>query len=205
MERRTMMPNIDGIILAAGFSRRMGKDKLLLPFGEDLVVERVVKTALKSRLSKVILVYRNEGVAEIGKKYGVETIKNTRARLGQAESVKSGLEKATGDGYLFIAGDQPFLSCSLVNGLIRAFASSGKGIVIPTFEGEVHMPILFSNKYRKDLEKVRGEKGGFEIISGNKEDIYWYHLEDQLDVCDIDTETQYMELIHRKDAKDNGL
>ncbi|WP_409227976.1 nucleotidyltransferase family protein [Gudongella sp. SC589] len=199
------MPKIDGIILAAGFSRRMGRDKLLLPIGQDLVVERVVKTALRSRLSKIILVYRNARVAEIGKRYGVETIKNTKARLGQAESVKSGLKKATGDGYLFIAGDQPFLSCSLVNGLTHAFAASGKGIIIPTLDGEIQMPILFSKKYREDLEQVYGEKGGFEIISGNKDDIHWYHVKDHLDVCDIDTETQYRELIHRKDRIDNGL
>ncbi|MCR3955358.1 MAG: nucleotidyltransferase family protein [Gudongella sp.] len=205
MERRKMMLKIDGIILASGFSRRMGSDKLLLPFGEDLVVERVVKTALKSRLSKVILVYRNARVGEIGKKYGVETIKNHKAKLGQAESVKSGLKRATGDGYLFIAGDQPLLSCSLVNGLTHAFATSGKGIIIPTLDGEIHMPILFSNKYRKALQRVHGEKGGFEIISGNKGDIHWYHVEDQMDVCDINTENQYRELISRKDRIDNGL
>ena len=205
MERRTMMPKIDGIILASGFSRRMGMDKLLLPFGEDLVVERVVKTALKSRLSKVILVYRNARVGEIGKKYGVETIRNRKATLGQAESVKSGLKRATGDGYLFIAGDQPLLSCSLVNGLSHAFATSGKGIIIPTLDGEIHMPILFSSKYRDALQRVHGEKGGFEIISGNKEDIHWYHVENQMDVCDINTENQYRELISRKDRIDNGL
>ena len=205
LERRTMMPKVDGIILAAGYSRRMGRDKLLLPFGEDLVVERVVKTALKSRLSKVILVYRNSKVAEIGEKYNVETIRNPRARLGQSESVKRGLKKATGDGYLFIAGDQPLLSCSLVNGLTHAFATSGKGIIIPTLDGEVHMPILFSSKYREDLQRVHGEKGGFEIISGNKEDIHWYHVEDQMDVCDIDTENQYRELMIRKDRIDNGV
>lgn len=199
------MPRIDGIILASGFSRRMGRDKLLLPFGEDLVVERVLKTVLKTRLSKVILVYRNPRVGEIGREYGVETVNNPKARLGQAESVKRGLKRATGDGYLFIAGDQPLLSCSLVNGLIRSFEASGKGIVIPTVDGGVHMPILFSSKYREALGKVQGEKGGFEIIGGNKDDVYWYDVDDHADVCDINTENQYWDLISRKDRMENGL
>jgi CTP:molybdopterin cytidylyltransferase MocA len=67
------------------------------------------------------------------------------------------------------------------------------------------MPILFSSKYREDLQRVHGEKGGFEIISGNKEDIHWYNVEDQMDVCDIDTENQYRELMIRKDRIDNGV
>ncbi len=139
------MQSIDGIILAAGFSRRMGKDKLLLPVGEDLVVERVIKTALNSKLSRLILVYRKTSVAEIGKKYGISIIKNNKARLGQSESVKCGVEKATGDGYLFIAGDQPFVSCNLINEMINDFTASGKGIIVPTMDGEIHMPILFSS------------------------------------------------------------
>ncbi|MGM0397008.1 MAG: nucleotidyltransferase family protein [Bacillota bacterium] len=200
-----MMPSIDGIILASGFSRRMGRDKLLLPVGEDLVVERVIRTALKSRLSKVILVYRNEMVAEIGKDYGIETIKNDKARLGQAESVKKGVSASDGDGYLFVAGDQPFLTCDLINGMIWAFKNSGKGIIVPILEEKIHMPILFSEKYRFDLLKIHGEKGGFEIITNNKEDIHWYHVDDPRDVRDINTDIQYMELIGGKERKNHGI
>ena len=44
------------VILAAGESRRMGTQKLLLPFGETTVVGAVVGTACASRVDRVLAV-----------------------------------------------------------------------------------------------------------------------------------------------------
>ncbi|MCP3956038.1 MAG: NTP transferase domain-containing protein, partial [Desulfobacterales bacterium] len=47
---------IAGIILAAGLSRRFGQPKQLLQVGGELIINRVVDTALNSRLDKVFVV-----------------------------------------------------------------------------------------------------------------------------------------------------
>ena len=78
---------ITGIILASGFSRRMKKDKLLLEVGGMPLVERVIKACWESNLDEIILVYRREEVANIGKKYNVKTIYNANAHLGQSEGL----------------------------------------------------------------------------------------------------------------------
>ena len=44
------------LILAAGESRRMGTQKLLLPYGESTVVEAIVRTALDSSVDGTIVV-----------------------------------------------------------------------------------------------------------------------------------------------------
>ena len=44
------------VVLAAGESRRMGTQKLLLPFGETTVVGAVVGTALASRVDRILAV-----------------------------------------------------------------------------------------------------------------------------------------------------
>lgn len=194
-----MKSSIIGIILASGFSKRMGGEKLLLPIENDVVVEKVIKSAITSSLSKVILVYRSNNVGELGDKYGIKAIYNNKAKLGQSESVKLGLQTAVGEGYIFLAGDQPFLSSKTINKMIELFYFSKKGIIIPKFKNTIQMPILFSEKYRKDLMKIKGEKGGFEIIENNKNDIYWYHVTDSLEFEDIDTERQYQEIIARKE------
>ena len=47
---------ISGILLAAGESRRMGRPKLLLPWGKTTILERVVDNYLKTKISELIVV-----------------------------------------------------------------------------------------------------------------------------------------------------
>lgn len=48
---------IDGIVLAAGFSRRMGLNKLLLPSKSGTVIEEALEKAKNTRLEGLNLVY----------------------------------------------------------------------------------------------------------------------------------------------------
>ena len=48
------------ILLAAGLSKRMGVQKLLLPFGESTVVETVLENMLEADFSEIIAVFSQE-------------------------------------------------------------------------------------------------------------------------------------------------
>ena len=68
-----MIKIISGIILAAGSSKRMGKQKLLLPFKDSTILEEVVKTVINcSALGEIIVVYQSEEVLNTIKKYDVK-------------------------------------------------------------------------------------------------------------------------------------
>ena len=103
---------VSGIILASGFSRRMQQNKLLLEVEGVPMVERVVRSAVASKLDECFMVFRESEVEAIGEKYGLKTVINRFADRGQSESVMVGVEHAlkTATGYLFMGGDQPFLS-----------------------------------------------------------------------------------------------
>jgi molybdenum cofactor cytidylyltransferase len=182
---------IDGIILASGFSRRMGKNKLLLSLGSETVVEKVIQAAKASGLRSIILVCRDDGLMEIGRNLGVEPIRNSNAELGQAESVKLGVAASGADGYLFLAADQPYITPEFLDLLLQRYMETGKGIVAPVFNGRIRMPILFSKRYRDDLLKIKGEHGGFEIIESNPEDTELVDVEDKRLVADVDTLDDY--------------
>jgi molybdenum cofactor cytidylyltransferase len=47
---------VEGIVLAAGLSTRMGRPKLLIEIDGASMLQRVVRAALASRLNRVILV-----------------------------------------------------------------------------------------------------------------------------------------------------
>lgn len=182
---------IDGIILASGFSKRMGKNKLLLSLGSDTVVEKVILAAKASGLGRIILVCRDERLMEIGRNLGVTPIMNKNAILGQAESVKLGVAASDADGYLFLAADQPYITPGFLDLLIEKHIQTGKGIIAPVLRDKIKMPILFSGNYKGDLLKVHGEHGGFEIIEDNPGDIEFVQIENEKLVADVDTLDDY--------------
>ena len=84
---------ISAILLAAGESKRMGRPKLLLKWGESTVIEKCVDTLLASKIDELIVVlgYR---AGEIRRKLGSRRLKaviNPHYQLGMSTSVQRGL------------------------------------------------------------------------------------------------------------------
>ena len=156
---------ITGIILASGFSNRMGKDKLLIEIKGEKIIERVINACIQSNLNKVILVYREQDIKEIAKKYKIKVIQNNQAYKGQSESMKIGIRNTDDDSsYMFIVGDQPFINPETINRLIKEYKDSKSTITIPYYGRERGMPIIISNIYKDELLNVTGDKGGRDII-----------------------------------------
>src|SRR2546422_1558439 len=60
MHRPTELSRIAGVILAAGSSRRMGKNKMLLVLEGESLIRRAAKRALGAGLSPVVVVIGHE-------------------------------------------------------------------------------------------------------------------------------------------------
>ncbi|SHG62854.1 molybdenum cofactor cytidylyltransferase [Thermosyntropha lipolytica DSM 11003] len=181
---------ITGIIMAAGFSERMGQDKLLLPLKEGFsLVEKVIKEASLSDLDEVILVYQNPAVKEIGEKYGVKTVFNPEAFKGQSISVKIGIKASepVADGYMFIPGDMPFLDKDLINKLLAVFKKSTFPIIVPFYDDDPGMPTVFSRSLRSELLNITGDEGGRSIIRKNPGKIKKVYIDKGFKGLDIDT------------------
>ena len=179
---------ITGIILASGFSNRMGQNKLLIEVDGRRVIERVIDSCKNSMLDEIILVYRVDELKDIGEKHGIKTIFNPNAHLGQSASVIQGVEDSKDlNAFMFIVGDQPFLDTRVINKLIEEYRKDTKMIVTPYYNQKFGMPIIFPNIYKDDLLKVKGDKGGREIIENNKDLVKKIYFDNELLVIDIDT------------------
>lgn len=179
---------ITGIILASGFSRRMGEDKLLLKLKDESIIETVIKSAHGSNLDRVIIVYRKEEIKKIADKYNLDTIINENADLGQSESIKTGvksIEKQT--DFMFIMGDQPFIDSELINRLIKQYYSCDKDILVPYYNEQRGMPSIIGRKYKDELLKLQGDKGGRDLMNKYSSDVKKLYLEDDKRGTDIDT------------------
>ena len=179
---------VTGIILASGFSKRMGKDKLLIELDGEKIIETVIKAAKASELSQVVVVYRKTEVKRIADTYKVDSVLNPKAELGQSESMKRGIKRTDkGSDFMFLMGDQPFLNSDLIDTLINEYKKTSRGIIVPFYNSKKGMPSIFSSNYRQELLEVEGDKGGRDIMQRNQEDIKKVYFHNEKLGIDVDT------------------
>ncbi len=163
-------PFVGAVILAAGFSSRLGRNKLLLPLGEKLVLEWTVDSALSSKASQVVVVlgHEEEKLRACLRARPVTFAPNPSYREGQASSLLVGVRALDemAEAALFCLGDQPLAGEALMNRLMDAYAEArGKCLVAaPIFKGARRNPVLISLELRRELLALRGDLGARHII-----------------------------------------
>lgn len=198
---------ITAIILAAGLSKRLGRNKLLLPLGDETVLRKTAKAVLESSVSEVILMTGHEE-AEVKKAVeglDVRITHNPRYAEGQSTSMIAGVEAAHEEAcaYLFVLGDQPLLTPQIVNDLIFLYEKSRPDalVVAPVFEGRRGNPTLFSATLKDELLQTSGDAGGRGIIrrleTESPEQIVFHHLPNDGILLDIDTEEDYERMLRK--------
>jgi molybdenum cofactor cytidylyltransferase len=181
------------MILAAGESKRMGEAKLLLPFGEKIMIETIVATVVSSKVEQtlVILGSDREKIEEKIKNYPVKIVYNRDFRSGMLSSVQCGFKSLPekSRAVLVVLGDQPKISTTVINKLIDAYKSSGKGIVLPVYKKERGHPVLIDMKYGEEVENLSPEVGLRGTVYNHPEDI----LEVDVETLSIFQDIDYME------------
>lgn len=185
-----------GLILAAGESRRMETQKLLLAFGKGTLIEHVVQQAKRSRLAQVVVVLGHdaEEVTRVLKGYsGIKFVLNPRYREGMLSSVRFGLGAVplATKGFMVILGDQPAISNALIDEMIRFFHREDKGIVVPVYEGRRGHPILVSTAYRKEVMTHYDDAGLRGIMAAHPDDVGEMPVTDSGVLTDVDTLADY--------------
>lgn len=187
---------ISGIILASGFSKRMAQEKLLLPVGGILLVERVIRAARASHLDDIILIYQREEIEKIGRKYGIAAVYNSRAGEGQSAAIKLGINAAHSetDAFMFMVGDQPFLTPAAINILIDTFQQDPHSITVPVYNGIRGNPVLFPSAMKGLLLALDGDRGGRVLIEKLPDRVNLVSIDEEMLGTDIDTEEDYLRL-----------
>lgn len=185
--------HIDGIILAAGLSARMGTNKLLLPFGGKPLLQHAIDLAASLPLASISLVSREETLAGVSIPQGVRVLVNPEPARGQSGSMRLGLNGAKGEGYLFFQADQPLLDAATVLSLLGL--AKADNIVLPGYRGIPGNPVYFAAKYRDELLAVQGDAGGRAVRDRHKEHCLIVELSSPAPLLDIDSPEDYARLL----------
>jgi molybdenum cofactor cytidylyltransferase len=190
---------VSGVILAAGGSSRLGRPKQLLDlFGEPLL-RHVVRNAVASHLSEVILVLghqSNEIATAIGD-WGQRVVVNPKYLDGQSTSLQVGLSEVNpaASAVMFLLGDQPQVSPEIINTVIAHFLETNASIVMPTYGGIPANPVLFSAGLFSELATASGDEGARSIIKRHRSEIERVPVSLQTPPQDVDIEEDYEALL----------
>jgi len=184
--------NVTAIVLAAGQSRRMGAEKLLLPVEGVPMVQRTLDLIEELPFAKRILV-TVPSIAEVVRTDS-EIVYNPTPELGQSLSVRLGILAAEAfSSLLFFTGDQPFLDAATVRAILAAY--DGENIVYPIdSDGQPKSPTLFAPRFREDLLALEGDEGGRQVRRRYPEVCCEVRIGDPRVLFDVDTPMDYEEI-----------
>jgi molybdenum cofactor cytidylyltransferase len=162
---------VAGIVLAAGQSTRMGRNKLLLPLGGTTVLRRAVGTAVEAGLAPVFVVLGHES-DRIREELGglpCTPVVNEDYLLGMNTSVRKGFRAVPDDASagIVLLGDMPFVVPSMITELL-ARHRQGASLVVSTYDGVVAPPILYGRLLFAELRALEGDGCGKQVVKRHR-------------------------------------
>ncbi len=199
---------ICAVVLAAGLSRRMGVQKLMLPFAGKTVVAHIVDQIIGSAVDEVHIVVGHEGrrVARELSDRRVCIVTNPDFESGMLSSVRCGLAALDQQcrAVLVALGDQPSVTSELIDRMIRSFAETEKQILVPFHDGRRGHPVLFSADYRDEILTRHDDVGLRGLLQAHREDVFELNVSDSSVLSDMDYPEDYqreLALIEKKNAR----
>ena len=197
---------ISAVIMASGFSKRMGENKLLLKYMGMSFIENTIKKVLESGFYEINLVTSHNEIENIyrnlletngfkkEKNHNFIITKNHNPDKGISESIKLGVKNLKPcDAYMFFTADQPKLSTETIK-YIMSKAEIDK-IIIPKYNNENGSPTIFGGNFKDNLLYLEGDTGGKQIVQENKGKVKYLDIKNVEDGIDIDTQEEYRKLI----------
>jgi molybdenum cofactor cytidylyltransferase len=153
-----------GVILAAGFSRRLGRAKQTVVLGGETLVERAARVAIASGVSPVIVVVNREAdFCEALERRGCLVVMNERAREGMASSIRRGVVAARSfgaSGVVLMTCDQVALEAEH---LLRLLDDPTR-IVGSSYAGRTGIPAYFPASVFEELLMLQGDMGARDLL-----------------------------------------
>ena len=197
------MIKISAILLAAGESKRMGTNKLSLPWGRKTVLECCLRVLLSSQVGEVLVVL-NKQSRTLGQRLEgpqVKLVHNPQFRKGMSTSIRKGIQTLgrKSRAVLIALGDHPLLNVNTVNALIRAYVEKKGTIIVPVYRGKRGHPVLFDRRYGNELLKLKRDVGARALLEKHGKEVYEVHSKSEGVVVDIDTWEEYRKRTRSRD------
>jgi len=188
-----MAANIRGILLAAGYSKRFGSNKLLqpLPAGSPHAGVPIAVAAARNLVealpeSIAVLRPRAQKLGQMLRDAGCNTVVCKNAAEGMGTSLAAGIRAAPeADGWVVALADMPFLRPETIRVIVKAIAD-GAAIAAPTYRGERGHPVGFARRFFEELSALHGDSGARALLDRHPDRVTTHEVDDPGVLRDID-------------------
>jgi len=200
----TRAPSFCGVILAAGVSARMGKDKALLswpPHSRDTLLSAAIKAF--SPFNDMVIVVAGKNAADItpvvNANGGFLTI-NPEPDRGQFSSLQCGLQEVLNhgrDAAMITLVDRPPVKAATLERLRQEFDlafSAGMWAVVPEYQGRHGHPILVGREVIEVFLKAPATANARDIQHLNRARIQYVPVDDTNVTINLNTPEDYARL-----------
>ena len=195
------MVELSAIVLAAGASTRMGKQKLALPFDKTNILQHVIAQLKKAGIAEVVVVVNQETYPLVADIPEIVIALNENHHNGMTSTIQAGVKMCHENtkGYMICMSDMPAISADIYEGLANRFIESQQqnkhAIVVPFFDGKRGQPVIFSAFYRQEILNHPEPEGCKGILIQHESEWVKHKGDSPAVLHDIDTPDDYQEAL----------
>lgn len=164
---------VAGIVLAAGRSARMGRNKLLLDVGGQPLVRRSVHHAISAGLSPVLVVvgFEADRVQRALTGLPYEAVLNPEFERGINGSVQRGIERVPSHcaAAVVTLADMPFVSSTMIAWVVNRYRETRAPLVLSLYGDVQAPPTLYARSVFTEFGEDAGEGCGKRVVKRHRE------------------------------------
>ncbi|MBB6520649.1 nucleotidyltransferase family protein [Pseudoteredinibacter isoporae] len=170
--------NLQVCVLAAGFSKRFGRGKLLETMSDGrYLIDHSLEPYLELELPLVVFLREDDG--ELRMHLDVRNISNVTLRdvsEGMSVTVRAAAAYAQTQNLsftVFALADMPYLDVTVLTEFLKSIHWQDKLIAAPYSDKEARLgnPVLFSRSFLPEFELLSGDQGARPVINNNRESL----------------------------------
>ena len=206
-------PQVAGVILAAGGSRRFGAPQQLLPINGQPMLRHVIDAALPAQLAEVVVVLGSHA-NDIIKALDPQAIKPSTHEYtndvrfvicedwaqGASASLRTGMALISEDMHAaaILLGDQPGVTTELIDTVVSAFAASDQPIARPVYgeERTPSHPVVIDRTLFADCLTLEGDVGAGQLLAARPNQVLTIEIPGTVP-RDVDTPADYAQVSER--------
>ena len=167
-------PRVAAVVLAAGASSRMGRNKLLLDVGGETLVRRAVRAAAGGGVDEVVVVLGHDEARVRAELDGLPCVAvlNPDHAEGAGTSVRTGVRHVQGDAdaLVVVLADMPFVTAEMIATLVERYRATRAPLVVSHYGDVQAPPTLYDRALFAELLQIPGERCAKQVVRRHEQE-----------------------------------